>query len=123
MTITGPHNNSHPGQVTLATSPQWSCRRAWHGDTVKVYLHAELTKPDPATDVQIHPKGTTTNFDAVSGKSLSAYASGCNYEINWKNKPYAQCREFELKAKVDEKLDSDVSPSLYVDLDDPQFSI
>ena len=123
MTITGPHNKSHPGQVNLATRVEWSCRRTWHGEKVKVFLHTELTKPDPPADVQIYLKGTTTNFDAVSGKSLSAYASGCEYEIAWKSKPYAQCREFELKAKVDEKLESIVSPPLYVDLDDPEFSI
>ena len=123
MKIVGPHNKTHDGAVNLATLVEWSCRRSWHGDKVKVFLHAELTKADPAADIQVHLKGEDTTLDSISGKSLSAYAAGCEYEIKWKGKAYGKCREFELKAKVDEKLESAASPPLYVDLDDPEFSI
>jgi hypothetical protein len=120
--ITGPHNNTHPGNVATATSVGWSQRRAWHGDKVKVFLHAELTKPNPPAAVQILPKDKTAEFDTVSGTTLSAYASGCDYEIKWKGKPFAKDREFQLKAKVDGKLESGLSAPLYVELDAPGFS-
>ena len=120
--ITGRHNDTHPGNVATATSVAWSQRRAWHGDTVKVFLHAELTKADPPVAVQILPKDKTAEFDTVSGADLSAYASGCDYEIKWKTKPFAKDREFQLKAKVDGKLESGLSAPLYVELDAPDFS-
>ncbi len=123
MKVTGSHNKSHPGDVTPATAVAWSCRRAWHGEKVKVYLHAELTRKDPTAAVRICKQEPIEDFDSLSGIVLSAYASGCEYEIAWKGKAYLKCREFVLKAKVDETLEADVSAPLYVDLDEPEFSM
>lgn len=123
MNVTGPHNKSHPGDVTPSTRVAWSCRRAWHGEKVKVYLHAELTKTDPAAAVRIWKQEPLEDFDGVSGTTVSAYGSGCEYEISWKGKTYEKCREFVLKAKVDETLEAEVSPPLYVDLEEPEFSM
>ncbi|MGA7235376.1 MAG: hypothetical protein WBY44_06840 [Bryobacteraceae bacterium] len=119
----GPHNQSYPGEVGAAVEVAWSQRRAWHGDTVKIYVAAEFAKKNPAVEVKILAKDATT-IDTPAGATLSDYSAGYSYDLKWKGKAFGANREFVLTGKVGGKLDSDPSKCqpLYVDLDTPAFS-
>ena len=118
----GPHNTSYPGEIEPAVQVFWSQRRAWHGDTVKIYVQAEFAKKNPDVEVKIMAKSAMRPIDTPSGKSLNDYTAGFSYDIKWQG-PFGANREFELLVKVDGVLYSKGSPILYVDLDPPAFSM
>lgn len=119
--LAGPHNNSYPGQVDSAVRLNWSQRRAWHGDTVKIFVQTKFTKTNPAVEVTVLAKDSDA-LDKPGGATLSDYSAGYSYTVKWKGKSFGAHREFVLKAKVAEKLESAASEPLYVDLDTPSFS-
>jgi hypothetical protein len=121
--LEGPHNQSHPGEVGAAVQVAWSQRRAWHGDTVKIFVQAEFAKKNPAVEAKVLAKDSTS-IDTPAGSTLSDYSSGYSYDLKWKGKPFGDNRDFVLTAKVGDKLNSDptLCQPLYVDLDIPAFS-
>lgn len=119
--LSGPTDIVNPGHVKLVARLMWSQRRAWHGDTVKMQLRTELVKDD--TDVELRVLSSTdTEIDKIGGKKVTGAVLDNDYDIKWKDKPYAAQREFKLAAKVGDQLQAEQSPMLYVDLDDPVFS-
>jgi hypothetical protein len=121
--LTGPHNQSYPGQVGAAVQVAWSQRRAWHGDTVKIFVQAEFATKNPAVEVKVVGSDSTT-IDTPGGSTLSDYSAGYSYDLKWKGKPFGANRQFVLTSKVGDKLNSDPAKCtpLYVDLDAPAFS-
>jgi hypothetical protein len=120
--LTGPTDTTTPGEVKISARLLWSQRRAWHGDKVKMLLRTELVKDNTDVELQVLTS-TDVEIDKVTGKKITAAAlDNDEYEIAWKDKPFADKREFKLAAKVGVNLQAAQSPMLYVDLDDPVFS-
>jgi hypothetical protein len=121
-TVTGPHNETHTSTVESTAHIGWGQQRAWHGTKVKIWVQTALVKDGTAAEIKILKKGTDDTVDTISGKSITGNKLDEEYEIKWKDKPFADSREFVLKASVGKGVAGGPSDPLYVDLDLPAFS-
>lgn len=123
--IKGLDNIKHSGKVTTVVHVFWSQQRSWHGGKVKMFVKTEFIKGGTGVEIKVLAKDDNTEIDKVSGKKISASNLDCDYDIQWKDKPFAEERLFVLKALVRNttgKQLEQLSAPLYVDLDPPVFS-
>ena len=121
-TVTGPHNETHTSTVTSTAHIGWGQQRAWHGTKVKIWVRTALVKNSTSAELKILPKGKEDPVETVSGKSITGAKLDEDYEIQWKDKPFGDSREFVVKATIGKGVAGGPSDPLYVDLDLPAFS-
>lgn len=112
----------HQGQVVARVQVAWSARRAWPGDEVTIKVRTEQIKDGDAVKLTISALDGGAEVDSVADLAIDGAKLDHVYKIDWKGKPYGDKREFVVKAKISDRLESEASRPLYVELDPPVLS-
>src|SRR5262245_27583326 len=120
--FSGPHDATNLGKVPKVAEVFWSRKRCSHGEEVKLSVRTESIPDGAAAELRISPKDGGAVVDTITGVSIKKSKLDHTYKIEWKTKAIpAGTREFVFQAAID-KLVSDPSPSLFVDLSPPGLS-
>lgn len=139
--FSGEHDHTQYGQIKTNLQVFWSKKRAWHGEEVTIsvrgYLDNEVVGPVRSdTDksgagvkqkkleivLKILDFDNSVEIDTVKGEKLTDLKLDHKYKIEWQDKKFGDMREFVVKALAANKLESETSSPLLVDLDLPLFS-
>ena len=117
----GRNNETHPGRIAREACIQWSRKRAWPGEEVKVFVRTLAIDDNTNVKYIVSDSGGEHEVDTVDGKSVAASKLDDNYKLDWKGKPFGVHKEFILKGPVGDHL-KPLSDVLFVDLSKPVFS-
>lgn len=139
--FSGVHNHTLFGQVKAKMHTAWSQKRAWHADEVTLSLRcwhsddivtpviSEASKGESggknknlSVKLKILDKDGIVEIDSIKDQQIKDMKLDHKYTIAWQEKPFADKREFVIKAVATGDLESSLSSTLLVDLDPPIFS-
>ncbi len=113
--FTGKNNETHRGTIDREARIEWSRKRAWSGEEVKVFVRTLAIEDNTNVKYIVSDSGGNVDIDTIAGKSVTASKLDDNYKLDWKGKPFGAYKEFILKGQVGDHLKPS-SGVLFVDL-------